>query len=65
MKRTINNIAFRGYYEVARASDYLFNNGIRNEIIRAPIQKKQSCSFTIAVECEDYDRAIECLCSKK
>ena len=64
MKRTIDNINFRGYYEVARASDYLYNSGIRNEIVRAPIQRRQSCSFTIAVNPEDFDKAIKCLSSK-
>ena len=61
MKRPITNIYFRGYYDVARASDILSSNGIRNEIVRSPIQKAQSCSFTIAVSPEDEEVVIRLL----
>ena len=61
MKRPITNITFRGYYEVARASDYLTMRGIANEIVRTPIKKTGCGNFTLAVEYEEEKRVIEML----
>ena len=52
MKKPISNLYFKGYFEVAKASDYLNRINLSNEIVRAPIKRMGCCGFTLAVEPE-------------
>ena len=61
MKRPINNLYFKGYFEVARASDYLNHRNISNEIVRAPIKRMGCCGFTLAVEPENEAEVLSIL----
>lgn len=46
---------FTGYYEVAKASDMLSRYHIKNRIVKAPINKRNSCAFTVMVDKQDEE----------
>lgn len=48
---------FSGYYTVATASELLKKYHIRNRIVKAPVQAKNSCQFAVLVFGEEVEMA--------
>lgn len=46
----VSYLFFRGYYEVARASDILTIYNIRNDIVRPPVSAERGCSFAVMID---------------
>lgn len=51
----VSYLLFRGYYDVAAASDVLKMYNIRNDIVRAPVSKKTGCSFAVRITAADEE----------
>lgn len=45
-------LLFKGYHDVAAASDILSLHNITNRIVKAPISFRKSCSFAVLIDKE-------------